>query len=201
VLLFSSAHKLAPSPCEKSLVHPLLTCFTLPPIQQRQFVLPQLSRSALFDRLKPEAQMTHPPEFVIYAKYCGMNFAELAAELFRADGFTFEIRPTVPQDHEGQAKPWGRIFPGVIYVRDMYEDGEEWLQAELRNNELALGTLGPATPKLPTVKVKVADKSDAVVHSALAIALVKKVKALAVKGWELEQALAENRRKRESPER
>lgn len=144
-----------------------------------------------------EIPAAHPTDFVIYARYCGVSFAELVAERFRAEGLTLEIRPTVPQDYEGQAKPWGRIFPGVIYVRDMYEDGKEWLQAELRNNELALGTLGPANPKLPTLKTKVADKSDAVVHPALATALVKKLKALAVKGFELEQTLAESRRKRE----
>ena len=143
--------------------------------------------------------MSHPREVVLYAKYCGLAFAACAAECFRADGYTFEIRPTSPDDYDGQARPWARIFPGVVYVREMSERGREWLQAELRNNELALGNLGFATPKLSTIKANVASHADAEVHAALAKALVKKVKSLAEKGWELEQTLEANRRARTTP--
>ncbi|MEO6954479.1 MAG: hypothetical protein ABI321_21960 [Polyangia bacterium] len=134
---------------------------------------------------------------MLYAKYCGMEFAERAAECFRADGFTLEIRPTVPQDYEGQPTPWGRIFPGVIFVRDMFKDGREWLQAELRNNELTFGKLGFASPKLSTVKATVSDKSDVSVHAALSTSLIKKLKSLAEKAWVLEHALDAARRARD----
>ena len=142
--------------------------------------------------------MSHPRDVVFYAKYCGMAFAERAAECFRPDGFAFEIRPMSPADHEGQPIGWLRIFPGVIYVREMSAGGRDWLQAELRNNQLAIGTLGFATPKLGTVKANVATNTDAEVHAALAAALLKKVKSLAAKGWDLEHTLEANRRARSS---